>query len=199
VANTSPTVGIDRTGTTTFDGDPTVVGTQNVPVAFSGPITDPGSDDVAVTWAFGDGQSKTATNLVNPPATDPTVSPTVQPRSFTSSVTHPYAAPCVYATKLSAVDDDAGTAQPDRVDVVIVATAHGFQPNGFWKNSYAVRGQSTISAADLACYLKIVVQTSAVFGPGDPIALGSSSDASAILAKVTGTSAELFDRDVLVA
>ena len=123
----------------------------------------------------------------------------MQPRAFTSSVTHPYAAPCAYSATLSAVDDDGGTSKPDLVHVVIVATAHAFQPNGFWKNSYAVRGQSTISAADLACYLKIVDQTSAVFGPGDPIALASSTDAFAILSRVTGTNAELFDRDVLVA
>lgn len=197
VTNTIPTVGINRSATTSFHGIPTVVGTQNVAVPFSGPVADPGSDDIRVTWAFGDSLTDVVTNLVNPPATDPTVSPSVQPRSFISSVTHAYSAPCLYKATLSAVDDDGGAAQPDSVDVVILAAAHRWEVNGFWKNSYA--GQSTISAADLACYLRVVAHTSEVFGAGDPVALATSANASAILFKTTGTSAELFDRDLLVA
>ncbi len=197
VSNTVPTVAIDRGATTSFDGVQTVVGTQNVAVPFSGPIADPGSDDITVTWGFGDTTSNVATNLVNPPATDPAVSPTIQPRSYTSSVTHPYSSPCLYRATLSAGDDDGGAATPDGVDVVILASAHRWESNGFWKNSYS--GISSISAADLACYLKIVEHTSQVFGADDRVALASSADARIILFKDTGTSAELLDRELLIA
>lgn len=199
VNNTVPTVAIDRAGTTAFDGVKTVVGTQNVAVPFKGPIADPGSDDITVTWNFGDSLTNVLTNLVNPPATDPKVSPTIQPRSFVSSVTHAYTAPCLYSTTLSAVDDDGGAATPDRIDVVILAAAHRWESNGFWKNQYEVRGNKAIPAADLACYLKIVAHTSEVFGPGDPLALGSAADASVILAKETDLRYEQLDRSLLVA
>ncbi len=196
VANANPTVAIDRSATTSFDGVPTVVGTQNLAVPFAGPISDPGSDDVSVTWSFGDMTADTATNLVNPPATDPAMSPSIQPRSFTTSVDHAYSAPCLYRATLSAVDDDGGSATPDSVDVVILATAHRWETNGFWKNNYD--GRSTISAADLACYLQIAGHTSEVFGTGDQVALATAADARSVLFKDTGTSAEQFDRELLV-
>ena len=198
VVNTVPMVAIDRSGTTTFDGVQTVVGSQGVPTPFSGSVSDPGSDDVTVTWAYGDALSDSATNLVNPPGTDPAVSPSIQPRSFTSSVTHAYARPCLYTATMSAVDDDGGAATPDTVTVVVVAAPHTWESNGFWKINYG-GNTPTIPAEDLACYLRIVSHTSGVFGSGDPVALGSTLNARTILFKDTGTSAELFDRDLLVA
>lgn len=47
--------------------------------------------------------------------------------------------------------------------------------------------------------LKFVERTSEVFGAGDQMALASSVDARLVLFKNTGTSAELFDRELLVA
>src|SRR4029079_3901550 len=67
VTNVAPTVTIDETGTTSINGVQTVIGNEGVPITFNGGVPDRGSDDLTVSWSWGDG----------PPATGaPTVSPT---------------------------------------------------------------------------------------------------------------------------
>lgn len=197
VANTVPTVAIDSSAGTTFDGVRTLVGVQNTAIPFKGSAIDPGSDDLVTTWAFGDGLTSVATSLVNPPATDPKLSPSIQPRSITADADHAYAKACLYRATLSATDDDGGAATPAGVDVVVLALAHRWESNGFWKNAY--QGKGGVAAADLACYLKIVAHTSEVFGPGDALALDTSAQAATVLAKDTGTDREQLDRELLVA
>ena len=197
VDNVNPAVTIDRGTTMSFGGVATLVGVQNSPVAFKGSVTDPGSDDITVTWAFGDGLTNVTTNLVNPPATDPALSASVQPRSFAVANNHPYTSPCLYRAALSARDDDGGIATPDGIDVVILASAHRWESLGFWKNQY--RGKASIGAADLACYLKMVSHMSTVFGVGDPVPLATSAQATAVLSKEPETELSQLDRELLVA
>ena len=169
-----------------LDGVKTLLGTQGVAIPFRGSLTDPGSDDETITWAFGDGLTNVTTNLVNPPAPDPAVSPAIQPRSFGVGNDHPYARPCLYRATLSATDDDNGSAVPDGIDVVVLAIQHRWESLGFWKNAYDARN-STISAADLACYLRIAGYTSQVFGAGDRVAIDTSAQASDVLFKNPGS------------
>ena len=76
VTNVNPTAVIDTTNTVTVNGVPTVIAHAGAKVDFKVRITNPGSDDLAVTWDWGDGSTPTATSyLVNPPNTNPPKSP----------------------------------------------------------------------------------------------------------------------------
>jgi hypothetical protein len=195
VDNTVPTVAIDEGATFVFDGVKTLLGRQDEAIPFKGSVIDPGSDDITITWAFGDSLTNVTTNLVNPPATDPPLSASIQPRSFLVGNNHPYTRPCLYRSTLSARDDDGGVAASDGIDVVVLASAHRWESLGFWKNQY--RGKSSIDAADLACYLRIVSHLSTVFGTGDPVPLATSAQATDVLFKEPDTDRSLLDRELL--
>ena len=63
VNNVEPTAAIDDTGTILINGVPTIITSAGSPVTFSGNSTDPGSDDLTLTWDWDDG----------PPAPDVTM------------------------------------------------------------------------------------------------------------------------------
>lgn len=72
-------------------------------------ITDPGSDDIFVTWDFGDGASLRQTFLNDPSiGPDPYPSPDVHPRAITTTVIHEYATSGTYTVSVTAEDDDGG-------------------------------------------------------------------------------------------
>ena len=55
IDNVAPTAVIDLTGATIINGIPTILGQAGQPVDFTGRSQDPGSDDLTLTWDFGDG------------------------------------------------------------------------------------------------------------------------------------------------
>jgi hypothetical protein len=111
VTNTSPTAVLDLSGAVTVNGTPTVIAHAGAAVGFSGRSTDPGSDDLTLAWAWGDGTAgSSTTSLVNPPDPDPAVSPSIQPRDVTSTLSHTFGGACAYETTFGATDDDGGTA-----------------------------------------------------------------------------------------
>ncbi len=78
VTNVAPTAVIDETGATVVNGVPTFIAHKGQPVAFKARSTDPGSDDLALSWSWGDGlptPDVTTNYLVNPPGTDPAREP----------------------------------------------------------------------------------------------------------------------------
>ncbi|MEV0616373.1 M12 family metallo-peptidase [Nonomuraea sp. NPDC050404] len=142
-------------------------GRKNVPLDLSGRAADPGSDDLTLTWDWADGTTTGTTHLVNPPAQDPEASPTVQPRDVTDTRRHTWAKPCRYTVKLTATDDDGGSAA-DTETVLITGDARHRLHTAGWITQYrpGPRTPLDLPAETLACYLDIVQHKSEVFdGP----------------------------------
>jgi hypothetical protein len=77
-------------------------------LAATATILDPGSDDVTITWDFGDGSTEARTYLFNGLAPDGPRSPQPGPMSVADTVVHIYAAPGTYVVTVTVVDDDDG-------------------------------------------------------------------------------------------
>ncbi|MDP1850518.1 MAG: PKD domain-containing protein, partial [Solirubrobacteraceae bacterium] len=202
VNNTAPAVAIDLTGAVAVNGVPTVIAHAGGPVAFATRTTDPGSDDLALVWSWGDGTTAAAMqSLVNPPDPDPAQSPSIEPRDVASSVSHAFAGACAYEANFAATDDDGGT-DAESVNVIIVGNGSVNRPHGFWKQQVrhhaTGKGQSEFDAARLGCYLRIAGHMSRVFD--ERTAATTPAQAYDVL-DVRGTSVmtELLDLQLLAA
>src|SRR5690606_4821930 len=80
VRNVDPSVALDREPTFAAPGGATFMGRIDTPLEVTARAADPGSDDITLTWGWGDDHVDTHTDRVNPPDDDPLPSPTLQPR-----------------------------------------------------------------------------------------------------------------------
>jgi hypothetical protein len=166
VINVDPTADIDSSGEQTYDGVSAFVleagGDLTVPVN----STDPGSDDLTFTWDWDDGLPDVITSLVNPPATDPDPSPTVQPRDVTLDSSHMFGDACLYDLTATVADDDGGSAE-DTATVIVTGNADTSRGSGYWLNQYRPKPPNAFTDAQLDCYLDIVNFFSLVFDTVD--------------------------------
>ena len=204
IDNTNPTATIDLSDAVSVNGTPTIIAHAGEAIDFGGRVTDPGSDDLAITWTWGDSTpNATLISLVNPPNPEPNPvpSPSIQPRDVSFPQTHTFAEACVYQTTLSAIDDDGGTAA-STANVIIVGNGSPNNPHGWWKQQfrhYVVgHGPSDFTADELDCYLQIAAYMSRVFN--EETAAATLTEAYDVL-DVSSTSAieELFDLQLLAA
>jgi hypothetical protein len=196
IANVNPTASINTGSTTTVNGVPTFLAHAGQPLSFSGNSTDPGSDDLTMTWNWADATANTSTSyLVNPPNADPDPSPSIQPRDVTDTQSHAFSGACLYTITLSSLDDDAGLAS-QTAKVIIVGNATSNRSAGYWYQAYG--RNKDFSDARLNCYLQIVSFMSLVFNEktnASTIAL-----ATAILNPPGKMTTKLqFDRQLLAA
>ncbi len=83
---------------------------ENSPITLTAIFTDPGSDDLTITWDWGDGFSSTITTIhfndgISP---DPYPSPEINPMSVTESQSHTYGDNGIFTVTITALDDDNG-------------------------------------------------------------------------------------------
>ena len=165
INNVNPTAVIDESGAVLVNGVPTFIAQAGQPVNFSGRSTDPGSDDLDLSWDWGDGPPTPDVStiyLVNPPTPDPFPSPTIQPRDVTDMKTHAFGQACFYVITFAARDDDNGTAS-DQANVIIVGNSRNTRSAGYWQHQYRGNGKIDFSQTTLNCYLAIVGYMSQVF------------------------------------
>lgn len=195
--NVPPTAEFDLTGTQVVNGVPTVIANAGEPVELSARSTDPGSDDLFLTWDFGDGSPPVlVTSLVNPPNPDPPNSPSVQPRDVTDTQTHTYGDACIYEATFSATDDDGGASGDASLAVLIAGNADRTRPTGWWHRQYMAEGAHADFDVDtLECYLAIARFGSAVFD--EVTDLGDLDDAEEVLDGSAGSHLARLDRELL--
>lgn len=199
VTNVGPTANIKTDGTVSVNGVPTVIAHAGTSVAFGVRITDPGSDDLTVTWNWGDGTPlDVSKSLVNPPALDPPLSPSIQPRDISAASNHAFAKACVYTSGLTVQDDDTGSTTGS-LNVVIVGNNHPNRPHGYWRQqnrfyAFGTGPAPDFDSATLDCYLAITAYMSKVFNGQTFAQAYDVLDTSA-----TSQINELFDQQLLAA
>ena len=121
--NVDPTAAIDETGTILINGVPTIITSAGSPVDFSGRSTDPGSDDLTLTWDWDDGPPApdvSTTYLARRrDRSDPDPSPDGSARDVTEDQTHTFGDACFYDVTFGSADDDGGTGSDDIAVVVV--------------------------------------------------------------------------------
>lgn len=163
INNMSPTTAIQTAGMQSYNGQQAFLLQLGETLEVPGTATDPGSDDLTFTWSWGDGTpDDIQVSLVNPPASDPAKSPSVQPRDVSLAQSHLYAGACLYEIGLGVADDDGGSAS-DEAAVVVTGSADLSKGSGWWLNQYRSKSSNDFSPAQLQCYLDIVTFFSAEF------------------------------------
>lgn len=166
VSNVDPTATIDASAEQVYDGVSAFVLEAGGDLTVPANATDPGSDDLTFTWDWSDGPADMVVSLVNPPATDPVKSPSVQPRDVTLDATHTFADACLYDLTVDVDDDDGGSASDSAV-VIVTGTAERSRGSGYWLNQYRPKPPNQFTPAQLDCYLDIVNFFSLVFSGVD--------------------------------
>jgi len=194
VSNVDPTATIDASGQSSYDGISAYIAHAGDAISVEANSTDPGSDDLTLTWDWDSGPDTVVVSLVNP-TPDPAKSPSVQPRDVTLSRSHTYSGACLYDLEFRSADDDGGSAS-DEATVVIVGNATRLRGSGWWLAQYRPQRPNAFSPQTLECYLDIVVFMSTVFDT--PL---DRPDAVDILHvnQNNGTAEELFDEQLLAA
>ena len=195
IDNIDPTTEIDESGSIAGCAEDAFIAHAGDEVTFTGRSTDPGSDDLDLTWSWGDGTADmTTTDLVNPPNPDPFPSPSIQPRDVTDVQSHAFAGACLYQVTFTALDDDMGMSI-DTTQVFIVGNADLIRSAGYWYNQF--RKIKFFSEDELVCYLAMVNHMSAVFS--EVTDADSINDAKEMMhpANSNGDIRVQFDRQLL--
>jgi hypothetical protein len=164
VTNVDPTAAIDETSAVQFGGGKAFLASIGEPVPFKGRSTDPGSDDLLVSWDWDTtlpAVDEQRPYLAGPPSPDGDPSPQVGARDVTDETSHTFAEACLWNIGLRSDDDDAGTAS-DAAVVLITGNATANRSPGYWTQQASGK-KADISDALMACYLKITGFGSKVF------------------------------------
>ncbi|MFE5768234.1 M36 family metallopeptidase [Streptomyces sp. NPDC056485] len=164
VNNIDPAASVSGDGQTTFNGQKAFLAHAGTPIAVKSTSTDPGSDDLTLNWLWGDGASDSLVSLVNPPATDPDPSPSVQPRDVTQTKSHADPAACLSTLTFASTDDDGGSAS-DTASVITTGNTEWAHDQAYWTKEFGGPSPKHFTAAQRACLLGIASFMSAVYGP----------------------------------
>lgn len=204
IDNVDPTAEIDMSGAILINGIPTFLAHIGDPLDFGGRSTDPGSDDLTLSWDWDDGSPiATTTYLVNPPNPDPFPSPTIQPRDVSDAQSHTFADACLYEIRFWAEDDDGGTSAVDTANVIIVGDADEVRSAGYWKYQFRShltgRGRPHLDQPTLGCYLDIAGYMSQVFDEVRDASTFELAHDVLFVKNNSGDITEMFDQQLLAA
>jgi hypothetical protein len=202
IDNVDPTAEIDESGAVLVNGVPTFIAHAGESLDFSGRSTDPGSDDLLLSWDWGNGSPTVSTMyLVNPPNPDPFPSPSIQPRDVTDMQANTYANACLYQVRFWAQDDDGGVSPVDTANVVIVGNADQVRTAGYWADQFRSqltgKGRSAFDRATLQCYLAITGYMSQVFDEETDASTFELAHGVLRVNQDNGDMSKIFDRQLL--
>ena len=182
---------------------PTFIAQIGEPIDFSADTEDPGSDDLDMSWDWDDGAPSpdvTTTSLVNPPATDPLPSPSIQPRDKTDMQTNSFSDACVYQISFTSLDDD-GDSSADSANVIITGNEDDPKSAGFWQTDYnkhiTGKGKPHLDQATLDCYLQISGFMSLVFHEERDASTFENAHDVLFVKQNQGSAEENLDRQLL--
>ncbi|WBQ02243.1 S8 family peptidase [Kribbella sp. CA-293567] len=202
VTNVAPTAAIDESGATVVNGVPTFIAHSGQPVSFKARSTDPGSDDLTLSWSWGDGSPTpdvTTSYPVNPPGADPAPSPSLQPRDVTDSQSHVFGSACNYDVAFGAGDDDGG-AGADSAKVVVTGNAKltRIAPLWFLQTRSGLRlPPIDLPVSTVNCYLQVVQHMSPLFSEAKDVSTMAKAN-NVLSLQLLNPKAE-FDRQALTA
>jgi PKD repeat protein len=199
VANVVPTATIDGSGEQVYDGVSAFILKSGEDLTIPVSSEDPGSDDLTFLWDWDgllNGETPDQeTSLVDPPGTDPALSPSVEPRGVDLSKTHAYGDACLYNLGVSVTDDDGGVGTDSAV-VLVTGNATASKGHGWWLNEYRTKAPNDFTPAQLQCYLDIVNYLSMVFSE-DTSALTRAEATKILNAPAKAPEAVIFDQMAL--
>lgn len=165
VRNVAPTAVIDKSGTILVNGVPVLLTNAGGTVGVSARSTDPGSDDLTLTWDWDDGPPAPDVSTVylhSPPNPDLFPSPDGTARDVTDAKSHLFGEACAYEIRFGAGDDDGGSAS-DTVTLLVLGNHELTKSSGYWKTEMADIRTREHTEAELSCLLDIVAVVSSVF------------------------------------
>lgn len=163
VRNVAPTATIDVSGYSLVNG--VLVTSAGTPIDVKARSTDPGSDDLTLTWDWDDGAPAPDVStgyLHNPPTADPFPSPDGSARDVTDTQNHTFGQACAYDIRFGSADDDGGTAS-DTITVIVVGNHELTRSSGYWKTEMSDTRTREHTEAELQCLLDIAGVMSTVF------------------------------------
>lgn len=198
VRNVAPTATIDESGYSLVNG--VLVTSAGTPIDVKARSTDPGSDDLTLTWDWDDGAPAPDVSTVylhSPPLPDPFPSPDGSARDITDSQNHTFGQACAYDIRFGSADDDGGSAS-DTITVVVVGNHELTRSSGYWKTEMSDTRTREHTEAELQCLLDIAGVMSTVFNEVTDVS--TLQKAITLLQKSGSPSAEdQFDIQLLAA
>ena len=197
VENVDPTAEIDESDAVLVNGMPTFLAHAGEPMDFAGRATDPGSDDLFLSWDWDDGSPVVIVeDLVHPPNPDPYPSPDVDPRDVTDTRTHTFVDACLYGIDFLVDDDDGGHGE-DQATVIITGNGDKARSEGYWQHQYSGNGEIDFDQATLECYLAIASYASTVFDEERDASTIEQAFDVLFLKQNQGSEREQLDRELL--
>jgi hypothetical protein len=175
IANVAPTVELAVAGTATLPAGSFAVLAPGDTVAASARATDPGSDDLVLTWSNGLGR----TFLRDGGTADAPLSPFgAVPVRAAAGTEQTYVQSGVGTLRAVMTDDD-GAAADASVGVLVTGTETEVRSRSRWIHEFAGMALAEAPDATVAAYLDVVEAASTVFSEGQPVT--SAAEALVVL------------------